>query len=175
MDFLEKDLEQIIYDAAKTRAGRMALLDRGLVIDGVLKRQLYIGEYGTADLVSFAWGRYPDGNGRICSELKITVYELKKNSIGTSAFLQALGYAKGIRRYLDLRAFNYNTKFAIVLIGATLDTKSSYVYLADFLTNDDELELMNYIYSYTLDGIEFICTDGYSLNEEGFVGKTNAQ
>jgi hypothetical protein len=48
MKFLEKDLEQIIWDADKE-----ILSERGLNLDGKLKRQLKIGNYGIADLIHF--------------------------------------------------------------------------------------------------------------------------
>ena len=50
MKFLEKDLEEIIWDAYKN--DKLSLINnRGLFINGLIKRQLRIGNYGIADLV----------------------------------------------------------------------------------------------------------------------------
>ena len=53
MKFLEKDLEQIIFES-----GRDSLRERGLSISGKLLRQLRIGNYGIADLVEFVRPQY---------------------------------------------------------------------------------------------------------------------
>ena len=45
MTFLEKDLEQIIFETPKEK-----LQEKGLVIKGKLLRQIKIGNYGIADL-----------------------------------------------------------------------------------------------------------------------------
>ena len=48
MKFFEKDLEEIIYLSDKDK-----LSDRGLYLNGKLKRQLRIGNYGVADLIEY--------------------------------------------------------------------------------------------------------------------------
>ena len=52
MDFLEKDLEDIIWDASKTNEGRSILSKRGLDIEGKMFRQVSLAEYGRIDLAS---------------------------------------------------------------------------------------------------------------------------
>ena len=47
MRFLEKDLEQIIHES-----GMDQLNERGLPIDGKMFRQMRIGNYGIADLIT---------------------------------------------------------------------------------------------------------------------------
>jgi len=171
MNFLEKDLEQIIYDADKE-----LLADKGLIIDGKLKRQFRIGNYGIADLIEFKKPYY-------CLYFKkyvkgeISIYELKKEQIGISAFLQALGYLKGIRTFLKLRNLENHFNYSITLIGKEIDQNSNYIYLSDFLNTDTDISdinqnpkfsLFNYTYQYDIDGIKFITQSDYNLKYKGF-------
>lgn len=95
MNFLENDLEEIIYKANKD-----FLADRGLYLKrGKLFRQLRIGNYGILDLLEFDRPRYSKQMKMVIPGV-CHVLELKKDKIGMSAFLQAVGYARGIQRYL---------------------------------------------------------------------------
>ncbi len=163
MKFLEKDLEEIIFES-----DRDALADRGLYIAGKLHRQLRIGNYGVADLVSFDPPRRIDNNEWFEPAL-ITVYELKKDKIGISAFLQAVGYAKGIERYMQLRDVSFEYNVNIVLIGSEIDTNSTFSYLPDMLPSIEFREYVElYSYSYGVDGIIFTEHNNYKLKNEGF-------
>lgn len=170
MNFLEKDLEQIVYDADKE-----LLAEKGLTIDGKLIRQLRIGRYGIADLVEYKRPYYCEYLERV-QKGEITVYELKQNKIGISSFLQALGYLKGIKEYLKSKNMEDNYNYSIVLIGKELDRNSTYHYLTDFLSfyndtdiNDNSsLKLHNYTYEYGLNGIEFKRQYGWRLINSGF-------
>lgn len=178
MRFLEKDLEQIIYEAPEQR-----LID-DLELQGKRFRQLRIGNYGIADLV-FADRVYIE---EICFDdfgvpyekvkdvsLKITVCELKKDEIGVDAFLQAVKYCKGISRYLEKRNIE-NYFFEIMLIGSDLELGSPFCYLTNLITDNyysgiirGNIRMLNiYSYSYDYDGIEFHKHDGYKLINEGF-------
>ena len=95
MNFLEKDLEQIIYEADKE-----LLAEKGLRVNGKLLRQVRIGNYGIADLVSIR-RPYQDTFFGYQEKGLITIYELKKENISVSAFLQAIGYARGIMRWME--------------------------------------------------------------------------
>lgn len=156
MDFLEKDLEEIIFNATDKE-----LWSRNLFVYGKKYRQLSIGTYGVADLVFVSRTPY---------ELIINIVELKKDKIGISAFLQALGYAKGIKRYLDFRNFSFDYIIKITLIGRSLDKNSTFSFLPDMLNhfnNDvDEQFLENYTYEYGLSGIMFYKHENYSNVEE---------
>lgn len=160
MKFLECDLEEIIFNTRNE-----LLIDRGLSITGKKRRQLRIGNYGIADIVTLE---------RCSGQILITVFELKKEEIGISAFLQASGYVKGIKSYLDKRGLfkDLDLYFRIVLIGKTLKTQSAYSYLCDILPDLDcvfgNKFLYNYSYSYDFDGIVFEEESGYKLKKEGF-------
>lgn len=157
MKFLEKDLEQIIYESSNK-----LLREKGLNIRGKKYRQLRIGNYGIADIISVR--RYED-----C--LYINIYELKKDKAGISAFLQAIRYAKGIKDYLEHRDFSHDVKFGICLIAKEIDTTSDYIYLEQFTSNSMYgvgFSLRNYSYKYDIDGIKFTPEENYSLIEKGF-------
>lgn len=167
MNFLEKDLEDIIFNTDNEK-----LCSRGLFIGGKKIRQPRIGNYGIADIISYRkiylpFARY--------SFLKIDVWELKKEEINTNTLLQAVRYCKGIKRYLekyrDFQYFNLN----INLIGKHINTNETFIYLTDLIGSDDELECSQnlneislYTYEYNFDGIFFKREHGYCLTNEGF-------
>lgn len=171
MKFLEKDLEEIIYNA-----DRNLLEKKGLYIEGTMKRQLKIGNYGIADLVTFNrvsffendFDRFNEkGQPLLLSytstRLEITVYELKKENISLSAIMQAVRYGKGIQDYLNERGFNQEVIINIVVIGRRLPTSESLCYIPDVLNN-----VSFYTYDYEINGLSFKQEAGYSLLEKGF-------
>jgi hypothetical protein len=179
MNFLEKDLEQIIYEADKE-----LLAEKGLRVNGKLLRQVRIGNYGIADLVSIERIYYHTYFDRHFKGI-ITIYELKKDNISVSAFIQAIGYAKGILRWMEqhpkklkiVSPENYNIN--IVLIGKSIDQKSEFLYLADLLNTDNlgdnslldsfNLSLEMFTYDYDFNGINFTKIENYKLMNEGFI------
>jgi len=174
MTFLEKDLEEIINETPSE-----TLRKRGLYFYGKTYRQLRIGNYGIADLVTI--DKCYDFNTEIdrpfeidgvieaiaytevIPKLFVTVYELKKEKIGISAYLQALRYVRGIESYLDKRNFKQEIEFKIVLIGKELDTSGSFCFIPNF---NENVEF--YTYDYKVNGIIFKQESGYLLNNEGF-------
>jgi hypothetical protein len=178
MNFLEKDLEQIIYEADKE-----LLAEKGLRVNGKLLRQVRIGNYGIADLVSIERPYYHTHFEFHCKGT-ITIYELKKENISVSAFLQAVGYVKGIMRWMEQHPKNIeiistsNYDINIVLIGKSIDKKSEFLYLADLLNTDNlgdnslldsfNLSLEMFIYDYDFNGINFTKIENYKLMNEGF-------
>lgn len=177
MDFLEKDLEQIIYDAYKTNPKK--LKKHGLKINGVLKRQLKIGNYGIADLISihkeYYTEEYPDffldkdineyavSKFKELPKLVFTVYELKKDKIGISAYLQAIRYVKGLQEFFSKRRPNNFIEYKIVLIGNKIDDSGSFCFIPSFDRNTEF-----YIYKYEFNGISFKNQNGYQLINPGF-------
>ena len=160
MEFLEKDLEEIIFNADKYE-----LAERGLWLQsGKLFRQLRIGKYGVADLVH-AYFEYDqiDANNYIRPKLYVNVIELKKDKIGISAFLQAVSYLRGIQRYLNRKHHMFDIELEITLIGKSIDESGSFSYLPALLNN-----VSFYTYSYDFDGIRFEYHSGYKLIDEGF-------
>jgi hypothetical protein len=161
MIFLEKDLEDIIWETDNEK-----LQTKGLDISGKKFRQLRIGNYGIADIVTFDKSYFP------CHHIRITIYELKKDKIGLSAFLQGINYIKGLMSYFENKRPTLDVSFDLVLCGREIDKSGSFVYLADLFSGEDQLGFLNdirfYIYDYTADGIVFKRISGYSLKDEGF-------
>ena len=167
MTFLEKDLEDIIFNAPIQE-----LENRGLQIPKLKKRQLRIGNYGIADIVGverdLSCPPHLDS-----SYLRFSIFELKQKKITITTFLQAIRYAKGITSYLakykDLSTEEY--KISLCLIGQTV-CMSDFIYLADLMSNNWEssfgLDLSIYTYSYGFDGIYFKRIKGYDLIKKGF-------
>jgi hypothetical protein len=169
MKFLENDLEEIIYTS-----GRDVLEERGLPIYGKLKRQLKIGNYGIADLVEYSRPfHYETPQGRAYHQGRIRIYELKKEQIGISAFLQSLNYLKGVSDYLNFRGLRQNYIIDVVLIGKNIDKTGSFCFIPELLSihsSTEELgDICFFTYKYEIDGLRF--TDesgGYYLNNRGF-------
>lgn len=165
MNLLEKDLEEIIYGATDEELVRC-----GLYRPNKLIRQLRIGNYGIADMVGFE-KRYdgPDGFGGKMYKPVITIYELKKEKVSVSVFLQALNYAKGIAEYIRLKQYKNlrGCTIEICLIGKSIDTNSSFIYLTDYLMNS-EFQLHYFTYKYELNGLAFKRHSGYHRPNHGF-------
>lgn len=166
MKFLEKDLEDVIFSADKEM-----LAERGLDISGILRRQFNLGNYGICDLLEFSKPIFYESEQSYTGEgyhgsYNITIYELKKEQISMSSFLQCIRYAKGVKSYFEKR--NLDVNIYIVLIGKNIDLNSDFIYLADFMHN-----LSFYTYDYEFDGIKFKKHKGYELVNDGFKIKNN--
>ena len=159
MKFLEKDLEEIIYKATHAE-----LYERGLftLVNPTVKRQLKIGNYGVADLVYFKRRSHFEGFlSEPSPNLLVDVFELKKDKIGISAFLQAVGYARGIKSYLDHKGIDCEVN--ITLIGREIDTSGVFPLIPSVFDN-----IRFCTYDYGIDGIKFRCDGEYWLSNEGF-------
>jgi hypothetical protein len=126
MRFLEKNLEDIIWES-----DRDLLKERGLCVRGHIKRQLRIGNYGIADLVTFS----REYHGFNQSSMEINIYEIKRGVVGISAFLQSVRYARGIRSYLNQRGFK-DFNIGITLIGDSVESDGEFTYIEDFLVKE---------------------------------------
>lgn len=161
MEFLEKDLEDIVFNSSCD-----SLEERGLYVpDKKRFRQLKIGNYGIADLVTFERPYFetdlPIENHH--SRPIITVYEFKKDEINYSTFDQSLRYACGIKRYWEYRFENKNHVFVdsnmcyfidpeirIKLIGRKVTQTGFITFIENIFPN---VEI--YTYDYGFDGIHF--------------------
>lgn len=165
MDFYESDLEDIIWYCLKTTEGANKLTERGLDAERPTKlfRQLKIGNYGIADIVTVE-KRIELYKGKFFSRLYITVYELKRNSIDLNALVQIFRYIKGIDSYLKKRGWNHSDyEINGILIGKSVNN-DDWLYMIEHIKN-----VYIYTYKYTLDGIDFSWDDcRYSLTDSGF-------
>jgi len=165
MKFLEKDLEEIIFNADNE-----LLRQRGLYLTEKLKRQVRIGNYGIADLIGFKRPLFDITNGfrMLNDQGRIQIIELKNDKVNVSAFLQAVNYLRGIKNYLNKRNFKtHNYIFEIVLIAKNIDKDSAFIYLTD-LVKSENFEISYYTYKYDIDGIRFNYESGYELSNQGF-------
>ena len=156
MNFLEKDLEDIIYEASQTKEGRNLLKDRNLQIRpiGKMFRQVRLGTYGIADLVdvSIQSAIY---NGMRLRYLCVDIIELKRGVIDYSALGQACRYLtaiKELRQSINHKKF-YEYNFHITLIGSKFDNKDDDSFV--FLYNELNDVVDAFTYNYTFNGISF--------------------
>ena len=170
MNFLEKDLETIIWES-----NNEDLQKKHLPIKGKKFRQLKIGNYGFLDLMTV------ERKSFWCNVLhqktpflRITVYELKKEKVGIAAFLQAVKYCRGIKTFLEKKKPNIAFRPHIVLIAKQVDQQSDFVYLTDLLNHkySDDLNVINsvenYSFNYDINGISFIKHQENDLVLKGF-------
>jgi len=165
MEFLEKNLEDIIFETKNEH-----LEERGLNISGKKLRQIKIGNYGIADIIT--WEKYPNVvfDGGL---LKITIYELKQNKVNASSFFQGIRYCRGVQSYLDKRKIEIPIKINLVLIGREIDKSSDFCYLTNLIDSDDyscgeAIGFNIYTYRYDFFGIKFEHHYNYVLKDEGF-------
>lgn len=170
MDFIERDLEDIIFNAPVNELRKRGLSSMAYWNDAHTYRQMTIGNYDIADIVQYK--RYSEPYyeyNTLCynSYLDFNVMELKKNLINIDTLLQAIGYCKGILKFIESRnTFDIQSKFTVTLIGKKID-KSNFIYLPD-IVNSEDFFLKLYTYDYNYDGIKFIEHDGYSLANNKF-------
>jgi len=176
MDILEKDLEDIIFEADLGD-----LYDRGL--DALLDyannvRQLRIGNYGIADIVQWKYGidyrEIFNGEEFVYDKyvfIEVNVIELKKDLVNSDTFLQAIGYLKGINEAIKLyfrkRKLDYEIHNNITLIGKSVDTNSSFIFLTDFINESEKFSLNIYTYKIKINGLEFKKESRYFIREHG--------
>lgn len=159
MNFLEKNLEDIIFGTPNAK-----LSERGLPIKGKKKRQVRIGNYGVADLVTM-YKSSTVHNGKVYSTLYVTIYELKKGVVDVNTLMQACRYKKGISQYFDKRGLFQDTsvEYNLVLVGDSIQDSGDFVYCLDTV-----YDASSYIYKYDFDGISFSEKSGWSLTNPGF-------
>lgn len=152
MSFLEKNLEDIIYENSLTEKGREALRSRGLSIKGRLFRQVELGGFGRIDLLECGFMRNSKG---LLVPYSI-VYELKRNAISEDAIMQACRYVCGIKSHLsnmipqEMVDKRGRPLLWIRLIGEACNYNGNFRYLYSCMRNIDA-----YTFSYDIDGIHF--------------------
>lgn len=171
MKFLEKDLEEIIFNSDREK-----LYEKGIYDFGKFYRQLRIGNYGIADIVSIQRPYYHTSLKKKHKGL-ITIYELKKDKVSVSSFFQAVGYLKGIKTYLEKRDKENLFNYKIVLIGKEIDLNSTVCYLPSLfnvetsetsISKDSVTNVEIYKYKFNIDGLFFEECFDYDLKNKGF-------
>jgi hypothetical protein len=171
MEFLEKELEKIIWESDNEK-----LFKKGLFIDGKKYRQLRLGNYGIADIITVIKDYdikycYYDKKYKSFPYLNITIFELKKDKIGIGAFLQSIKYCKAIKNYFEKNRKKIDFKLNITLIGKEIDKVSDFIYITDLIYSDEKgfiNSISYYTVNYNVDGIIFNKESRYSLINENF-------
>lgn len=144
MDFLEKDLEDIIYENQEViKKYGLHCFNHSQVL-----RQVYLGAYGVADLIGIdvSMHRYPDDT-KSYKTLHITIYELKSKKITPNTFSQVARYQRGVLSYREKFVNINSVKCNTVIIGNSFSKDACY------LLNTSKTDV--YLYEYTIDGIHF--------------------
>jgi hypothetical protein len=162
IQFVEKDIEDLIMDSCPEKV-RARGLDR-FEHDAVF-RQVNLGAYGIADIIGINFFTPEDGRTKVSS---FTIYELKKDAIGFSAFGQVARYAKGLKEYCRKEFAQDYVECYMVLIGSELELNSNFVYAAN-----EAYPLACYTYKLSLEGLLFEKHDldeynPASLKDKGF-------
>lgn len=152
MDFLEKDLEDILFESDQEDIRKRGL---GYFSYNKLYRQVRLGNYGIADLISFK--RYGKSS-------RIIVYELKNRLLDSAAFWQTVRYMKGIDHHMARNRLKFkNCEIVGEMVGREIDLKSDFCYFPAI-----QSKISMYTYGYKVDGITFeYQQDSFTLNNPG--------
>lgn len=157
MNILEKEIEDILFEAIKKFPDALEQHGFSYGYDHEYFRQIEIGEYGRADIIGIEV--YPKFKGERL--ISCHVIEIKKDHISADALFQALRYCRGIQRIVKKYLNKTRVEFWISLVGKSID-ESDFVYCTDIFHNID-------LYTYAIDfhkGVIFSKQYGYYLREE---------
>ncbi len=142
MDFLEKDLEDILYNSSQNDVFPLGL--HHFYFDSIF-RQVRITGYGVIDLMTL---RYDNDS----KEITITIYELKNKKVSAETFWQLLRYIKAVNQVInDFNLKNHPIRVLGVMIGREIDDSNDFCFLPTLDTN----QISIYTYNYSLKGIRF--------------------
>jgi hypothetical protein len=138
MNFLEKDLENLIIDTDKNK-----LLENGLYIGNKKIRQLNLGANGILDIVSYE-KRYDNTNK--VPVIYIRIYELKRDTVCMNTIKQLSRYYLAVSEYVKSRYLKSEGLFTfqinLVLIGSNFNFNDSNFITSAFLIKN--LEIFTY-------------------------------
>jgi hypothetical protein len=161
MEFLEKHLEDIIYDAFR-ETNYTSLRFRGLTFlrpGMTVYRQFKVAGYGVIDLlfVDVTRDRFRHTDGLMYNSYSVQLYpcELKKGPIDYAALGQVYRYVKALSAMACYSAdvapvVIDDVSINPILIGRELDKTNDLVYVMAGLS-----ELRIYTYKYAVDGLAF--------------------
>lgn len=151
MEFLEKTLEDIIWDAIRDGESSR-LVEKGLSFlesTQYTYRQFRIDGAGVADLISFKVKRVKYANEDWHYFITGHVIELKKGEIDVNAAIQVNRYVQYLKELLSIYD-DVTVNVIPVLIGSQTSTNP------DFTSLVNALEIECFEFKYTLNGIIFI-------------------
>jgi len=175
MEFFEKTIADIIWESDNA-----ILKQKGLyIVSGKKFRDFKIGNYGSADILTvkrtFKGNNYDSYHNEDGHGLLFTIYVVRNEKIGISAFLKAVSCARGIISYLmNTRKAYFPFDIKLVLVGKELDRSGAFVYLSDLFGFNCEyktqsvIEIDFFTYFFDIDGIHFSSESQFKLSQEGF-------
>lgn len=148
MNFLEKDLETIIWENFERCAERGLDIAQGFYSEGTAYRQMNLAPYGIADLVYIRYLAHSN-------TYFVQVIELKKGKVDSAAYMQAKRYETAIASALKIANKRIGKNEATIYVGSVLignevETSGDFV----FVLNSD-MGCLAFTYSYGFDGIHF--------------------
>jgi hypothetical protein len=154
MKFLEKDLEDLIYNHSDRMEDKGLDLNRYKSGGPVLFRQVNLGSYGIADLINVEiifnddWKNDRHNKRRW---IVINVIECKQGVIDVNAYMQAKRYVSGVKALYDKHNLkNTHLETHITLIGSDIQQNGDFVYAYSL-----DFKCSIYTYKYGVDGLEF--------------------
>ena len=145
MNFLEKDLETIIWEnyAACEQRGLFLNYKNGFE-HGLRFRQMGLHPFGVADLVNIYYNPF---NNRCF----VQIIECKRQQVNAATYLQAKRYGTAIEDiFFDFYLDGIKPEITYYLIGSELNTDGD---LAHAIAKDESCK--TYLYKYGVDGIRF--------------------
>lgn len=162
MNFLEKDLETIIWENYDACEQRGLAIKTATYNHGRRFRQMNLMPAGIADLVNIYYDRF-------YKELYIQVIECKRQVVNADTYLQAKRYAAALLDIIANAEIAHIKKHVeIILIGASINTDSPW---ANAIGQDDSCS--SFIYKYGVDGIKFIDCSIHWWAASSSLGTTN--
>lgn len=146
MNFLEKDLETIVWENYVACAEKGLAIDQNFFQHGKCYRQLNLAPYGIADLIYI---HYSAGQG----SWHIQIIELKRGKIDMAAYQQAKRYQTALHDLLRKSKSGSDQTpliFTTVLIGNEVETKGDFTFVLNY-----DFNCLAFTYSYGFHGIEF--------------------
>jgi len=150
----EKELEDWIYN--ESEATSINPINNEEIHS--IYRQVDLGSYGVADLVTFL--HMPNG-------MEITIIEVKKENIDVKTFAQLSRYRKGVERYFEGSHDSYCIEIRLIAVAPEIVKNDDSVWLSDLLTSSTDF------YAFTCnvdlkDGVVFNQTTGWVKSNEDF-------
>lgn len=163
MNILEKEIEDLVYEVA--REDTAPIRERGFPMRGKVLRQVDLGSYGIADLITFRF------NSQVIS---LQIIEIKRDDVNAQTLMQAARYAKGAEIFMN-KHYPHLAKrmldIEILLLGKKIDLSGDFPFLLDYTRQARA-------YTFSLDvftGLRFLEHKGFvkTIERETFAIKKN--
>jgi hypothetical protein len=147
MNFLEKDLETIIFENYEACEQRGLRIDSAAFALGRRYRQFNLGAYGVADLVNVHYDA-------AINRCWVQVIECKRGPVTVATYQQAKRYVTGLQQVFaklyDYAQVRPELVFSTVLIGSHVASNDPFGHVVA-----QDRSCTSYSYSYGIDGINF--------------------